>query len=192
MSLDETTAFAEPEIALLDTAGVLASRKLTIAAAAVVCSAIAALVVFLMPPTFTAEAVILPPQADQSAQAMLMGSLAGLGGLGGLGAAAAGGAGLLRNPVELYIGVLKSRTIADALIAKFHLQQVYRRRDLTATRKELERRTSITTGRDSLIRIRVEDHDRFRAAALANASAPPAARGTLSRCARASPWPPRS
>jgi uncharacterized protein involved in exopolysaccharide biosynthesis len=169
MSLDETTAFAEPEIALLDTAGVLASRKLTIAAAAVVCSAIAALVVFLMPPTFTAEAVILPPQADQSAQAMLMGSLAGLGGLGGLGAAAAGGAGLLRNPVELYIGVLKSRTIADALIAKFHLQQVYRRRDLTATRKELERRTSITTGRDSLIRIRVEDHDRFRAAALANA-----------------------
>lgn len=170
MSSDERVALAEPEIPLLDLAGVLAGRKSLIAAAAVLCAALTAVVVFVMPPTYTAEAVILPPQAEQSSQAMWMGSLAGLGGLGGLGAAASG-AGLLRNPAELYIGVLKSRTIADALIATFRLEQVYGRRSLTDTRKELERRTSITTGRDSLIRIRVDDHDRARAAAIANAYA---------------------
>jgi len=170
MSSDERVALAEPEIPLLDLAGVLAGRKGLIAAAALLCAALTAVVVFVMPPTYTAEAVILPPQAEQSAQAMWMGPLAGLGGLGGLGAAASG-AGLLRNPAELYIGVLKSRTIADALITTFRLEQVYGRRSLTDTRKELERRTSITTGRDSLIRIRVDDHDRARAAAIANAYA---------------------
>jgi uncharacterized protein involved in exopolysaccharide biosynthesis len=167
MSSDERVALAEPEIPLLDLAGVLAGRKRLIAAAALLCAALTAVVVFVMAPTYTAEAVILPPQAEQSSQAMWMGSLAGLGGLG----AAASGAGLLRNPAELYIGVLKSRTIADALIATFRLEQVYGRRSLTDTRKELERRTSITTGRDSLIRIRVDDHDRARAAAIANAYA---------------------
>ena len=36
MSFDDTTALAEPEISLLDTAGVLGSRKRLIGAAAVV------------------------------------------------------------------------------------------------------------------------------------------------------------
>jgi tyrosine-protein kinase Etk/Wzc len=168
MSSDRRAALAEPEIPLLDLASVLAGRKRLIAAVALGCAALTAIVVFVMPPTYTAEAVILPPQADQSAQTMWMGSLAGLGSLGGLGAAT-GSSGLFRNPAELYIGVLKSRTIADALIARFRLEQVYGRRTATDTRKELERRTTITTGRDSLIRIRVDDHDRGRAAAIANA-----------------------
>jgi uncharacterized protein involved in exopolysaccharide biosynthesis len=124
-------------------------------------------VALLIPPTYTAEAVILPPQPEQSSQLLMMGSPAGLAGMGGLGSTLAGG--LLRSPAELYIGILKSRTIADALIARFRLQQVYRSNSETGTRKALARHTEIETGKNYLITIRVEDRDRDRAAAIANA-----------------------
>ena len=158
----------ETEISLLDLLPLLARRKRWIAAVTAAAMALTAAAVLLMPPSYTAEAVILPTQPDQSSQLMMMGSLAGLSGLGGL-AGAGGAAGLLRNPAELYIGVLKSRTIADALIARYSLQQLYGRQSLIDARKALARHTEITTGRDSLIRIEVDDHDPARAAQLANA-----------------------
>jgi tyrosine-protein kinase Etk/Wzc len=157
----------EAEISLLDLLGVLGRRKRLIGAVTVLAMGVTAAAVLLIPPSYTAEAVILPPQPEQSSQAMMLGSLAGLGGLSGL----AGGAssGLWRNPVDLYIGVLKSRTIADSLIAKYRLGEVYGRPSLSDARKALARHTEISTGKDSLIRIQVDDHDRTRAAALANA-----------------------
>jgi tyrosine-protein kinase Etk/Wzc len=157
----------EREISLLDLAAVLARRAGFIAGVTLLVMAITAAVVLFMSPTYTAEAVVLPPHLDQSSQSLLMGPLAGLSGLGAITGGAA--SGLLRNPAELYIGVLKSRTIADALIAKFHLQSLYRHKNMTSTRKDLARRTTILMGKDWLIRIRVDDHDRARSAALANA-----------------------
>jgi uncharacterized protein involved in exopolysaccharide biosynthesis len=65
--------------------------------------------------------------------------------------------------------MLESRTIADTLINKFHLKQVYDAKDYYATRKKLARNTDIKAGRDTLIRIRVEDRDPQRAAELTNA-----------------------
>lgn len=164
----DRTAEAEPEISLLDLLRVLGRRRRMIAAVSFVAAALTAGAAFLWPPTYTAEAVILPPQPEQSSQAMLMGSLAGLGNLGGLAGMGAASA-LLRNPAELYIGILKSRSVADSLIAKLHLLDVYGKNSLTDTRNALERHTNITAGRDSLIRIRVDDRDRTRAAQLANA-----------------------
>ena len=158
---------APTEISLLDVAAVLGSRKSLIAGVTLAAMFLSAAAALLIPPSFTAEAVILPPQPEQSSQLLMMGSPAGLAGLGGLGQGLAGG--LLRNPTELYIGILKSRTIADALITRFRLQQVYGSNSLIGTRKSLERHSTIETGRDMLIRIRVEDHDRTRAAQIANA-----------------------
>jgi uncharacterized protein involved in exopolysaccharide biosynthesis len=146
---------------------VLGRRKGLLAGATLAAMAASAAVALLIPASYTAEAVILPPQSDQSSQLLMMGSPAGLAGLGGLGSGLAGG--LLRNPAELYIGILKSRTIADALIARFRLQQVYGSKSLIGTRKALERHSSIETGKDLLIRIRIEDRDRTRAAQIANA-----------------------
>jgi capsule polysaccharide export protein KpsE/RkpR len=96
-----------------------------------------------------------------------MGPLAGMSGINMLSGAA--GSSLWRNPADLYIGLLKSRTIADSLIARFHLQQVYRSKNLIGTRKKLARHSTIASGKDSLIRIEVEDHDPRRAEQLANA-----------------------
>lgn len=156
----------EDDVSLLDLLAVLGRRKRLIAITAVVATAIGAVVAFLLPPLYSAEAVILTPQQEQPSQAILAGSLVGMGGLAALGA---GGAGLWRNPAELYIGILQSRTVADDLIIRFRLREVYGRKSTGETRKLLARRTAISTGRDSLIRIRVEDRDRRRAAGLANA-----------------------
>ncbi len=168
IAVPEPEPWVEREVSLAELFGELARRKRLIALVTLCATAVTAAVSLLVPASYTAEAVIMPPQQDQSAQSMLMGSAAGLGGLSAL-AGAGMASSILRNPAELYIGVLKSRTIADALIVKFSLQPVYERKTLTDTRKELAKHTKISTGRDSLIRISVDDHDRLRAARMANA-----------------------
>jgi capsule polysaccharide export protein KpsE/RkpR len=75
----------------------------------------------------------------------------------------------LKNPADLYIGILKSRTVSDAIVAQFHLQQVYRIKLLSAGRKALQANVAFESGKDSLIKITVTDHDPRRAAAMANA-----------------------
>jgi uncharacterized protein involved in exopolysaccharide biosynthesis len=127
---------------------------------------ISAVVAFLIPAEYTAEAVILTPQQAQpslSAMAQLAGAgpgLAGLSLLSGFG---------LRNPSDLYVGILESRTIADALIARFNLRQAYSDKYLQQARKHLARRTNIKAGKDTLIHIQVDDRDPKRAAQIANA-----------------------
>jgi uncharacterized protein involved in exopolysaccharide biosynthesis len=65
--------------------------------------------------------------------------------------------------------MLKSRTVADRLIADFDLKKVYETDSQEKTRKKLEERTMIATGKDGLITIDVEDESPERVAKLANA-----------------------
>ena len=118
---------------------------------------------FAIKPKFTAKAVILPPQQQTSSSALLsqLGSLSALGG----GASALG----IKSPADLYIGMLQSRTIVDALIAKFHLQEVYGQKRLEDARVALKAGTEIESGKDGLIQISVTDPDPKRASNLANA-----------------------
>jgi tyrosine-protein kinase Etk/Wzc len=121
---------------------------------------------FLIPVRYTAEAVILTPQQSQpsmSTIAQLAGGGAGLAGLGLL-----SGFGL-HNASDLYVGILQSRTIGDAIIVKFNLKAVYDVEGFHGARKRLARNTSIKAGKDTLIHIEVSDHDSKRAADLANA-----------------------
>ena len=64
--------------------------------------------------------------------------------------------------------MLKSRTVADNLVARFGLKDLYERETLQDTRRELEQRTTISHGRDGIITISFEDRDRKRAADVAN------------------------
>lgn len=159
-----------PEISMEDLLRQFARRKSFIARTVLIVTAIAAGVAFLWPPKYRAEAVILTPQPQQpslTAMAQLSGLGQGAGGaLSGLSLLSAFG---FRNSADLYVGILESRTIADALINKFHLKQVYDARDYYAARKKLARNTEIKAGRDTLIRIRVEDRDPHRATELTNA-----------------------
>src|SRR6185437_13734038 len=111
---------------------------------------------------------IMPPQQTQSTASMLMmNQLTGLGG-GSIAALASGGLGL-KNPNDIYIGMLTSRTIADAIIQKFGLMQVYRAKDMTEARKKLARYTEVASEKNGFIAISVTDKDKNRVAEMANA-----------------------
>ena len=124
-----------------------------------------AVVVLVIPATYTASTVIMTSQ--NSSGAALLGGLGSSGSLGLL--ASLGGDGLFKSQADTFVEVLRSRTVADNLIQSFHLQSVYRKRTLVDTRKALARHTHIEATKGSSIRISIDDHDVRRAAALANA-----------------------
>src|SRR6185369_8992985 len=128
---------------------------------------LATIIAFLIPPRFTATAQILPPQQSQSAASSLV-----AGQLGSLGALLSGGGAKdlgLKNPSDVYVSMLKSRTVEDSLVRRFESQKVYSKSRLSDTRKKLESRTKIVAQKDGIISISVEDGDQKRSADLANA-----------------------
>ena len=153
----------EDEVSLLDLLIVLAKHKTLVLGLPAAAALISAVVSLLLPNYYTGITKILPPQQTQSTSAVLaqLGNLAGLAG----GPAAAG----LKNPNDLYVGMLKSRTVADNLIQRFDLNKLYDQSYQSLTRKRLEKETTITAGRDGIITIQVDDKDPRRAAELANA-----------------------
>ena len=151
---------APHEIDLIDLWAVVADRWRIVAKAAATGLALATAGAFLLPNTYTATAMIMAPQQQQSVAAMVAGQLAGM-------AATAKDLGL-KNPGDVYAGILASRTIADEIIGKFGLKDLYGKATLEDTRKRLAKNTVIEAGNDTLIRIEVSDRDAARAAAIAN------------------------
>ena len=157
------TSSLEEGIDIFDLAMVLLRARRVILWATLTFMGAGLIIGLLLKPVFTAIAVIMPPQQEQSTAASLMGQLGSLGGLG----AAAGVA--LKNPEDMYVGMLQSRGIADNLIARFHLQEVYRQKQKTGARTQLRTNSEFEAAKDGLIYVRVKDHDPTRAAAMANA-----------------------
>lgn len=150
----------------LELATALARRKWFLLKLTLAATAIGAIVAFLLPNRYTAETKILPPQQQaQSSASALLGSLGG----GSLGSLASAAGVNIKNPNDLYVGMLKTRSIADALIRRFDLQKIYRAKDMTAARNKLAGETDIVVGKDGMISVSVEDTDKKRAAAMANA-----------------------
>ena len=152
---------AEPpdELDLIEIMAILSIAKRRIAAFTVGSLILGAIVSVLLKPTFTATALILPPRPTQSTSAML-------GQLGSLASLATGGP--LKDPADLYVGLLGSRTVADDIIAKFHLEDVYQTKTAEEARKALQSHTRILATNDGLIRILVNDHNAQRASGVAN------------------------
>jgi len=162
--LDETSQSSS--FSLLDIATGLALNKRFIAKFALAATLLGAVVAAILPTRYTAITKIIPPQQTQSSAAALIGSL----GNNPIGALVAGASkDLIKNPSDLYVGILKTRPIADAIIHRFDLQKVYRDRDMTGARKDLADYTDIVTGKDGMISVAVQDRDKNRAAAMANA-----------------------
>ena len=117
---------------------------------------------FLITPTFTATTKFLPPQQQQSAAAAMLQSLGALGGIAG---AATG----LKNPNDQYVSFLQSRSLQDALIQRFKLMERYEAEYPEDARKTLSAQARVSSGKDGLITVEVDDHDPAFAAELANA-----------------------
>ena len=149
------------EVSLLDFLLALAKHKRKLITVPLVSALIAGAVSFALPNVYMASTTMMPPQQPQSGAAALLSQLGGVAG------AVAGSAGAAKG--DLYIGMLKSDTVADKLIAKFNLKQSYETDSQEKARKILEKNTKITSGKDGLILIAVEDKDKKRVAAMANA-----------------------
>ncbi len=164
--MDQDPRPNEDEISLIDLLIVLAKHKRLVLGVPVGASILAAIISLLLPNIYSGTTRILPPQQGGSAATALLNQLGGA--LGGLGAAAGGALGIT-NPNDLYVGMLKSRTVADNLIARFDLNKLYDEKFQSDARKVLEKKTTITSGKDGIIIIEVDDTDPKRAADVANA-----------------------
>ncbi len=109
---------------------------------------------------YTAKATLLPPQKDSGGGASAL--LASMG--GGL----AGLAGGLGGSADLYLGLLKSRTVTDAVIKRLDLANEFKSKNADATRAALQGLAKFQAGKDGIITITVDYGDPVKAALLAN------------------------
>jgi len=165
MAASRNHALEEEEVSLLDVLIVVAARKRFILLVTAVFAVLAIVLSLVLPVRYTAAVTLLPPQQSTSMASMLTSQLGSMGGV----AALAGGSLGLKNPNDQYVGMLRSRTVEDAMIQHFGLMQEYQKRFLSDARKTFESRSTVDgSGKDGLIHISVEDSDPDRAAALAN------------------------
>ncbi len=138
---------------------------------------IGAIVAFLIPSRYESTTRLMPPESQSASTLALVAGLAG----GQTAGAAGGGSGSslgalagdllgIKSTGELFIGVMRSRTVQDAIIQKFDLKKVYGVAYEMSARKKLLEKTTINEDRKSgIITVTITDHDSKRAAAIAGA-----------------------
>jgi tyrosine-protein kinase Etk/Wzc len=138
MENETTTGHAD----LLELMLVLAREKRQIVLVTLGAAVLAAIIVFLVPKSYTATSTILPPQENQSVLSSMLGQVAGAQALDlrDLG---------LKNPSDV--------------------RKVYNVKRYEDARKKLEKRSEIDPEKEGLISIAVTDNDPKRAADIANA-----------------------
>ncbi|MFH1701927.1 MAG: Wzz/FepE/Etk N-terminal domain-containing protein [Nitrospirota bacterium] len=158
------TSNVEDEINLLDYLIVLLKRKKLIISITLGAAVITAIISFIMTPIYRAETRILPPQTGSSSIALSM--LTQMSGAQGITESLG-----LKTSSDLYVGMLKSRTIADRIIDRFNLIELYKADYREDARKELlEDVLGAETDKNSgIITISVDDKDPKRSAGMANA-----------------------
>lgn len=116
----------------------------------------------LIAPTFTANALIMPPQSPQGGAASALASLGSLASL-------AGGAAGVSTPGDRYVSLMQSVTLTDRVIDHFKLIEAYESKFRVDARRELASNVRIALGKkDGLIAIEVDDRSPQRAADIAN------------------------
>jgi tyrosine-protein kinase Etk/Wzc len=158
----------DSEVSLLDITVLLVRHNRFIVRFVLGAALLAVAIALLLPIRYEAKVVLLPPSSQSpSIASALLGQLGNLGSLGSL-SAMAGGLGM-KTPTDMYVSLLKSRTVEDATIQRFGLMAEYHEKRMSDARKEFERRTEVIAGqKDGLIRLTLEDRDPKRAAELAN------------------------
>ncbi len=151
------------EFDILDVLLILAARKRLIFLASVAGFAIAIGLVLLVKPTFTAKTTILPPEQGQSSSAALLGQFGALASMTGL-----GGSLGIKNPTDLYIGILQSESVSDSMIQRFGLMEFYHAKKKSDVRTALINKSKFVANKDGMIAISVSDGDPRKAAAMAN------------------------
>jgi uncharacterized protein involved in exopolysaccharide biosynthesis len=156
----------EEEISLLDLFIVLVRHRRLILKIVVWTVLVGIILSLILPIRYMATTSILPPQQGASAGSALMAQLSNS--LGSVASLAGGSLGL-KNPNDLQVAMLKSRTVEDAVVDRFHLMDFFKVKHQSDARKKLEKIVDIDSGiKDGLIRISVTDSDPHHAEEMAN------------------------
>ncbi len=140
----------------------MAERWLLLLVGSVVTGALALAASYLITPTYTARASILPAQQQQNA------TLAALSQLGPL-AGFAGGVTGVKSAADQYISLMESVRVADRIVDRFDLMKVHASQYRFEARNALASRVRIAIDKKGgLIVVEVDDHDPKRAADIAN------------------------
>ena len=164
--LPAISSLEQEDLTFLDFLLIITQRKKLVGIVTAICMGIALILAFALPQEYTATVIILPPQGNSSMSSMLASQLAGMG------SAVSGMAGNMlgvKNLNDMYVSMLKSRSVEDAVIQRYGLQSEYRKTYLADTRKELEKHSKIDgANKDGLIRLNFTDRNPNRAAEIAN------------------------
>jgi len=153
------TGPVEQEGGLLDLLIVLAKHKSLIFGLPLAAAIAGAIYAVTLPNIYTATTKLLPPQPGSGTADMMQ----NLGLLGSF------YSGAIRNPNDTFVGMLKSRSVADSLIERFDLNRLFESKLQSVTRQRLASATTIAAGRDGIITVDVSDTDPQLAADIANA-----------------------
>jgi uncharacterized protein involved in exopolysaccharide biosynthesis len=152
----------DDDIHLVDVLTAFARQKKILFFIPLITGSLAIAAAFLITPVFSAKAVIFPPQQQSSAVSSMLGQLGGLAG-------AASSFSSLKNPNDLYVAMLQSRTIADKVTTQFDLKKKFSIQTADDARATLARIVSVENDKAGTITIKVEDESPKFAADLANA-----------------------
>ncbi len=116
---------------------------------------------YLIPPTYTARTMFLPPQQPQSAAASALASLGALSGFAGAS---------VKTTADQYVSLMQSVNIQDRLIDRFKLMSEYEAKYRFLARNALNQNVRITLGKkDGLITVEADARSPELASDLANA-----------------------
>ena len=118
---------------------------------------------FLLPLRYTATATLLPPKEEKGSSLLPMAALTQVFDLSNVPIP-----GITSN-AQVYVAILRSRTVADSLIAEFDLLDRYKVKNVELARRTLAAATAFDLASAGTIRISVEDKDPLVAANMANA-----------------------
>ena len=161
--MDEIENKDDIEINIPELLAKLARHKKIIGGITAGAAVVSLLISLLMTPIFRAETKILPPQQGSSSIAAQL-----LNQMGGFANLASGVTGI-KSPNEMYIGILRSRTVYDKIIDRFGLMKLYDAKYREDARNDLAKALAAKSGKDGMIVVSVEDRDPKRASDMANA-----------------------
>lgn len=154
----------DEDITLLDYLRVVYRFRRMIVLFCAVAVATTAIVVLSRPKTYSATASVVPPIEFLQRESQLA---SGLG---------AGTSSLLRKAIDvtsiadMYVGILQSRAVSDAIIDRFDLMKVYGQDQYRSNaRNKLRKNTAFRVSDEGIVTITVKDSDPNRAAAMTNA-----------------------
>lgn len=162
--IDSGQASDEESINLADYLRVVSRNRRMIFWICAVTVIVTAFISLILPKKYAATASILPPMEFLQDQAKLTTGL-GLGLGKGLAAELLG----MSSIADMYTEILKSQVIADAIIDRFDLMNLYHKKYRSEALMKLKENTIFKGSNEGIVSITVIDRDRNRAADMANA-----------------------